>query len=132
VGATGLFVLAIRVWGKSLVHLLYAGRYDGVAPLLFMLSVLPLLMAIGHTMNNALIAAEKPKLVFFAYLCSGAATFLLGMPLVMYYGLWGAVYGMLLSGVTYTTAFGLAFTFHLHRWHVALACHPGFEQKIGE
>jgi O-antigen/teichoic acid export membrane protein len=132
VGATGLFVLAIRVWGKSLVHLLYAGRYDGVAPLLFMLSVLPLLMAIGHTMNNALIAAEKPKLVFFAYLCSGAATFLLGMPLVRYYGLWGAVYGMLLSGVTYTTAFGLAFTFHLHRWHVALACHPGFEQKIGE
>jgi O-antigen/teichoic acid export membrane protein len=109
VGITALFALAVRVAGKPTMHILYAGRYDGLAPFLFILGLLPLVMWIGTAMGQALNAIERPKFVFWAYLSSGCATFLGGIPLVMHFGLWGAVYGMLLSGVTYTVALAAGF-----------------------
>jgi O-antigen/teichoic acid export membrane protein len=109
IGVTGAFAIAVRILGKPVVHILYAGKYDGLAPFLFVLALLPVLMGVAATINNAVIATEKPKLTFFAYVCGGAATFLGGIPLVMRFGLWGAVYGMLLSGAVYTGALALAF-----------------------
>ncbi len=82
------------------MHILYAGKFDGLAPLLYLLSLSPLFIGIGGTMVNGLISAERPKLVFWGYLASGTATFLLGIPLVMHFGLRGAVYGILVSGGT--------------------------------
>lgn len=104
VGITAVFALMVRLVGRRLMHLLYAGRFDGVAPLLYLLALLPLLMGIGNTINDALKAAEKPKLVFYAYLASGAATFVIGVPLVIRYGLLGAVMGVLSSAAAYTCA----------------------------
>jgi O-antigen/teichoic acid export membrane protein len=109
VSVTALFALAVRILGKSVMHLLYAGKFDGLAPLLFLLGLLPFLMAVGNAMTQALNAAEKPKLVFYGFLSSGLATFLLGIPLVMHFGLRGAIYGMLLSGLTFTVAVGIGF-----------------------
>jgi O-antigen/teichoic acid export membrane protein len=96
------------------MHILYAGKFDGLAPLLFMLGLLPVVMGIGNTMNDALKAAEKPKLVFYAYLGSGAATVLGGIPLVLRFGLRGAVYGMLFSGATYTAILALSFLLNVY------------------
>ena len=62
VGATALFALAVRIVGKPVMHLLYAGKFDDLAPTLYILAFLPLVMGIGNTMNAALKAAEKPKL----------------------------------------------------------------------
>jgi O-antigen/teichoic acid export membrane protein len=115
VGATALFAIALRVLGKPVMHILYAGKFDGLAPLLFLLALLPLLMGIGNTLSNVLNAMEKPKLVFWGYLSSGVATFLLGIPLVQHLGLRGAVYGMLASGTTFTAALGIAFVFPNHK-----------------
>ena len=128
VGVTGAFALSLRLLGRPMMHVLYAGNYDGLASYLFVLALLPLLMGVGNTMNNALIASEKPKLVFLAYVCSAAATFIGGVPLVIHFGLWGAVYGMLLSGVTYTGALGLAF---LYRFRLMPLSIPGFEPDAG-
>jgi hypothetical protein len=97
------------------MHILYAGKFDGLAPLLFLLALLPFLMGIGNTLSNVLNAMEKPKLVFWGYLSSGVATFLLGIPLVQHLGLRGAVYGMLASGTTFTAALGIAFVFANHK-----------------
>ncbi len=91
------------------MHWLYAGKFDDLAPLLYILAFLPLVMGIGNVMNCALKAAEKPRLVFFAYVCSGAATLLGGIPLVIHFGLRGAVYGLLLSAAAYTTALTVSF-----------------------
>jgi O-antigen/teichoic acid export membrane protein len=113
-GVTGIFAIAVRMLGKPMIHILYAGKYDGLAPFLFVLALLPVLMGVAATMNNAVIATEKPKLTFLAYACGGAMTFLGGIPLVMHFGLWGAVYGMLLSGATYAGALALAFRFRIH------------------
>jgi O-antigen/teichoic acid export membrane protein len=112
VGATALFALLIRAAGRPVMHVLYAGKYDDLASLLFTLALLPVVMGVGHAMNNALKALEKPRLVFFAYACSGAATFLGGVPLVRHFGLRGAVYGMLLSGATYSAALAAGFFSH--------------------
>src|SRR5258708_35268594 len=112
---SGLFALGVRIWGKQLMHVLYAGKFDDLGSVLFALALLPLLMATGNTMALALNAAEKPKLVFYGYLSSGVATFVLGIPLVIHFGLSGAVYGMLLSGTVFSLAIGVSFLFGLHK-----------------
>ena len=108
-GITGVFALTVRMIGKPVMDVIYAGKYNGLAPYLFVLALLPVLMGVAATMNNAVIATEKPKLTFYAYVCGGVMTFLVGIPLVMHFGLWGAVSGMLLSGATYTGALAVAF-----------------------
>jgi len=113
--ATLTFFLFIRAAGKTLTHLLYGGRYDDVAHLLPLLALTPVVMGIGHTMNAGLKAAECPRLVFCAYLCSGITAFVIGIPLVMSLGLRGAVYGMLISGAGYTLALAIGFFTHVRR-----------------
>src|SRR2546422_815988 len=108
------------------MHFLYAGKFDDVAPLLSTLALLPLLMGIANTMSDAIRAAERPRLVFYAFLSSGATTFLLGIPLVIHFGLRGAVYGMLLSGAAFTGALALAFALNIYG-HAAPAAHPSFD-----
>jgi len=114
-GLTALFALAVRGLGKPVMHLLYAGKFDGLATLLFLLALLPLLMGVGNTISSALNAMERPKFVFWGFLSSGVATFVCGIPLVKHFGLQGAVYGMLVSGATYTAALAVAFLFSLRQ-----------------
>lgn len=66
-------------------------------------------------MSNALSAAEKPKLVTYAYLCSGTATLTIGIRLVVRFGLRGAVFGLLVSAASYTAALvtGFLVSFYL-------------------
>jgi O-antigen/teichoic acid export membrane protein len=106
---TGLFALAVRITGRSVVHFLYGGKYDDLVPYFFALGFLPLIMWIGTTMAQAFYGAEKPKFVFWAYVGSGAATICLGIPLVTHFALWGAVYGMLLSSAAYTMVLATTF-----------------------
>jgi O-antigen/teichoic acid export membrane protein len=101
---TLIFAGLVNLIGKWAMHVLYAGKFDEIADLLEILVFLPVIMGIGNTINDALKALEKPRFVFFAYLCSGTTTFIVGIPLVIHYGLRGAVYGLLLSGVAYTMA----------------------------
>jgi O-antigen/teichoic acid export membrane protein len=103
------FAAVVRFYGAPALHLLYGGKFDGVAALLAPLALLPVVMGIGNTMNAALKSIEKPNLVLYAYLASGTATFLAGIPLVVHFGLSGAVYGMLVSASVYTAALGVGF-----------------------
>jgi O-antigen/teichoic acid export membrane protein len=112
---TGVFALLIRMVAQPVLHIVYAGKFDGLVPLICVLALLPLLLGIGHTMSNALNAIEKPKLVFQAYLWSGVVTFVLGIPLVMHFGLRGAVYGILCSGAAYTLTLIMGFVANIHR-----------------
>jgi O-antigen/teichoic acid export membrane protein len=115
VSATTLFAFAVRLTGRPVMHWLYAGKFDDLAPLVYILAFLPLVMGIGNVMSNALNAAEKPKLVFYAYVCSGATTVVVGISLVIHFGLRGAVFGLLLSAASYTVAMGLGFFFNFCR-----------------
>jgi len=106
---TSSFAASLLLVGKPAMHVLYAGRFDDVAALLSVLAVLPVVMGIGNTINAALKAMEKPQAVFYAYVASGAATFLIGLPLILRFSVRGAVFGMLASAAAYTTALGIAF-----------------------
>jgi O-antigen/teichoic acid export membrane protein len=96
------FVALVYVAGKPTMHLLYAGRFDNISSLVLVMAFLPMILGIGHTINGALKAAEKPNLVFYAYAFSGAATFIFGIPAVMrlgvarrgirYAGVWRGIY----------------------------------------
>ena len=92
-----------------LLHIVYGGKFDSVSPLLKWYVLLPVVMGVGNAANAALKAVEKPECVFYAYVMSGVATFALGIPLVIYMGIRGAVFGMLLSGATYAVAMSLSF-----------------------
>jgi len=109
VGITLLFALAIRLVGARAMHVLYAGKFDGLAPLLFLLALVPLLTALGASFSDAIRAAERPRLVFYAYVGSAIATFGGGIPLVIHWGLRGAVYGMSFSAAVYSCLLALAF-----------------------
>jgi O-antigen/teichoic acid export membrane protein len=113
-GMTLSFALLARYLGGQMMHILYAGRFDGLATLLCTLAFLPLVTGIGHTMNDALKAFERPRVVFYAYLCSGATTFLLGIPLMIRFGLRGGVYGTLVSGVVYCGVVAVGFVAGVH------------------
>jgi len=114
-GLTLGFAIAIRVFGTWVIHILYAGKFDGLAPLLFILALVPLLMGIGNTMSEAIRAAEKPRLVFYAYVSSALATFAIGIPLVKFLGLRGAAWGMIVSAATYSLALFAAFYLRVYR-----------------
>lgn len=103
------FAAVIVLFGKNLMHALYAGRFDDVAPLLPALALLPVVMGVGNSINAALKAMEKPQAVFYAYVASGAATFLIGLPLILRFAVRGAVLGMVTSAAVYTAMLGIAF-----------------------
>lgn len=103
------FALAVGAASLRLLHIVYGGKFDDAAPLLRWYVLLPVVMGIGNAANAALKAMERPRAVFYAYLASGATTFLLGIPLVVRLGLRGAVYGMLLSGASYAVMLALSF-----------------------
>jgi O-antigen/teichoic acid export membrane protein len=106
---SGSFVLLVVFFGNPVIHLIYGGKFDEVSPLLGTLALLPLLMAIGNTMNAAMKSVERPNLVLYAYLASGVATFAAGIPLVIHFGVRGAVYGMLVSAGVYSATLGVGF-----------------------
>ena len=116
----GAFFGGILLIGKPTMHWIYGGKFDDVSTLLIPLGLLPLLMGVGHTMNAALKAVEKPSLVFYAYLASGATTLAAGIPLMTHLGLRGAVYGMLASAGAYTITLGIGFLRNVLRLHVPL------------
>jgi O-antigen/teichoic acid export membrane protein len=103
------FAVLVGMASLPLLHLAYGGKFDGAAPLLRWYALLPGVMAIGNATNVALKALEKPQSVFYAYAASGAATLLFGIPLLLRFGLAGAIYGMLLSGACYTAVLTFSF-----------------------
>jgi O-antigen/teichoic acid export membrane protein len=108
-GLSIAYILLVRTLGSSAVHMLYNGKYDGLAPYLLLLALVPMVIWIGTTMGHALNAVERPQFQFWAYASSAVMTSLLGIPLIIHFGLWGAVYGMLLSSATYTVALAISF-----------------------
>jgi len=108
-GISSMFALLVGLGSLPLLHLVYGGKFDSVAPLLHWYVLVPVVMGVGNAANAALKAIERPQAVFYAYLTSGVVTFALGVPLVMRLGLRGAMYGMLLSSASYTVVLSVSF-----------------------
>lgn len=86
----GALLIAARV---PLVDLLYAGRYAGDVDLLWGLALLPILGAVNVVWRARLLADERPDAVFRAFAIAAGFTVIVGIPLVWWLGLPGAVAG---------------------------------------
>ena len=53
-GLTACFAFFVRFFGRSMMHFLYAAKFDGLTPLLSTLAFLPIVMGVGYTMTAAL------------------------------------------------------------------------------
>jgi len=108
-GLSLTFALVAGVASLPLLHLVYGGKFDDLAPLLRWYVLAPVAMGAGHAANAALKAMERPQAVLAAYVGSGVVTFAAGIPLVARLGLRGAVYGILLSAAAYAALLGFLF-----------------------
>lgn len=85
--------------GAAVVHFVYAGRYDAVAPLLPWVFLLVLPDGIAYVIANGLRASRAPRDVALAALALPAVVLLPGLPLVLRFGPRGAVAAMLLASL---------------------------------
>ncbi len=106
---TGSFAIIVRICGRSILHLFYGNRFDDTAALIGIFALFPVVMCIGNTINAALKAMEKPNVVFWAYAASGTATLAIGLPLLIHFGLRGAVFGIITSALVYTLTLSSGF-----------------------
>jgi O-antigen/teichoic acid export membrane protein len=106
---TALYTLAIVMFGRHILHAVYGGKFDDVASVLSIFAFFPIVMGIGNGFNVALKSLEKPDFVLRAYLASGIATLVLGIPLVRSRGLQGAVWGILISATVYAATMLVGF-----------------------
>ena len=120
-GAGGtLYALFLLTLGKPLVHLLYAGKYDGAGRLLWVLALLPMLDGVIVVLTSALRSLERPKLIFWANLWAAGCVLTLGVWATGFWGLSGAVFGMIMGNLLAILVLGISLLMSLrHPLHTA-------------
>lgn len=88
---TGSYFLFLAVFGKSIIHLLYAGRYDTEVTWLFVVGIaaLPMITTISRVMDAALSGMGRVKLSFQSKIIPTTLTVVLDLLLVTMFGLQG-------------------------------------------
>lgn len=106
--ALGAFVYSLSIGALShlLVHLLYGGRYDAQASLLWLLLLIPVLDGAMVVLANALRSLERPDRVFWAQLAVAIFVLVAGVAATRASGLWGAACGIVLADLLGTVILG--------------------------
>jgi O-antigen/teichoic acid export membrane protein len=95
---SALYLLFLWVLRLHLIDVLYGGRYTAYSSLPVMLAgALPVAASATVTFGSALRALEQPKRVFWSYAIFCVSAALCGVPIAAWWGLTGALAGMLLS-----------------------------------
>ena len=95
-----IYWILLVAFREQVVHFLYGGNYQNLAPLvpwLAFASILQMSIA-GPTMS--LRAMESPASVFVAYCASSAVSFFVGIPLAWRFGVRGVLLAMMASSFT--------------------------------
>jgi O-antigen/teichoic acid export membrane protein len=105
--ATVLFaVLAIGyapvvlIFGTPTIELLFGTQYSADGVTLWLLAAIPLVTAVSTVSGAVLVALQRLDRVLWSYIAATAVTLLVGLPLVVAYGVDGALASMLLSVAT--------------------------------
>lgn len=99
-GAALVYWLLLGVLGGTIINLLYDGRYDQYASLLWIIGLIPISGAGIAVMGSILRARERPQDIFVAYFISACVALTVGLGLLFIGRIWGAVIGMALSSFT--------------------------------
>ena len=103
-----VYSITIGAFGSKLVHLLYRGRYDSQAGLLWLLLFIPLLDGAMVVLANSLRSLERPDRVFWAQLAVAVFVLTAGVIATRSSGLWGAVWAIVLADLLGTIILGAA------------------------
>ncbi len=94
-----IYWVLLVAFRQQVVHFLYAGNYQDLAPLVPWLAVASILQMSIAGPTIGLRAMESPASVFVAYCASSAVSFLVGIPLAWRFGVRGVVLAMMASSL---------------------------------
>lgn len=112
-GGTALYWVFVVLFRWQIVEHLYAGKYMGIVGLIPWLALASVLRISATSQAIILRAMHAPWLVFVAYGSAAAVDILAGIPCTWAFGLWGAIFGMVLA-----SAVALGVTIVMLRHHV--------------
>jgi len=92
-----LYFIFIRVFGDSMIHILYNGKYIEYVNLLWLIGIIPIVFAMVNLSVIVLQALELPHIIFRAHLISSVIVFTLGLLIVKVWGVYGAMVGWLIA-----------------------------------
>jgi O-antigen/teichoic acid export membrane protein len=96
---TGIYCLGLSLLRREIILLFYGGKYEDCLPLVPFIGLLPILSGIISVQGAALRVQERPDKVFWSYLVSSSVAVGGGIPLARYFGVAGALGGLLLSSL---------------------------------
>ncbi len=99
VGGASAYLVVLWLLGGRIMATLYAGRYNDFAYLLPLVAAPVIVLAASQGSTIAVQAMQAPAEVFLAYSVSGTLTILAGVALARYWGLTGALIGILTSSL---------------------------------
>jgi O-antigen/teichoic acid export membrane protein len=105
-GGAFVYSLGIGVFSHLLVHLLYGGRYDSYASLLWLLLLIPILDGAMVVLASALRSLERPDRVFWGHLSAAVFVLTVGVFVTRSSGLWGAACAIVLADLLGTMILG--------------------------
>ena len=88
--------------GEFVLRALFGEQIAGAFPLIGVMSVVPIFATMGMPASVILAARRLAKLRFVTQAFAVAGTLLVGVPLVIMYGLMGAAFGFILTGFLFT------------------------------
>jgi O-antigen/teichoic acid export membrane protein len=91
------YLLLLGILNEPIINLLYGKEYSEYSNLLWFIGLIPLVNGIVSILGTALRALEKPNLVFKSVLISSIITLIVGIPMISWFGLIGAIIGYLSS-----------------------------------
>ncbi len=96
-GGTTLYWLLVVLFRWQIVENLYAGKYMGIVGLIPWLALASVLRISATSQAIILRAMHAPSLVFVAYGAASVVDIVAGIPCTWAFGLWGAIFGMVLA-----------------------------------
>ncbi|HUZ48082.1 MAG TPA: polysaccharide biosynthesis C-terminal domain-containing protein [Terriglobia bacterium] len=100
----GTIVYAALLWifRNQALYLLYGEKYEHYSSLTFLLACLvPFGSCLAEPYSRALVAIERPDLMFKSSVAGGIVAIVLGVPLVAAFGLTGALAGVSVAGIVF-------------------------------
>ena len=93
------YSLMLGAFGYAAINLLYGGKYDSAAPLLWLLLPIPILDATMIVLSNALRSLQRPAGVFWSQVAVAALLLTAGVAATRSSGLWGAAAGVVFANL---------------------------------
>jgi O-antigen/teichoic acid export membrane protein len=113
---SALYAILVSHYRQPIVSWLFNGQFDAYVDQLWLIGIIPILLAISSVLGATLQAWERPDVQFYTLLFSVLLSLPIGFLLTKFFGLTGAITGMILSY--------LMSTVHLYvHWH-RLAASP--------